>query len=202
MLVLFAPVEPGEGTEGQRRAQPSPEVDIFLVQRAPWLRHHPGQIALPGGGREPGDASLVDTALRETHEEIGVAPDRVEVMGTLPEVAVPISNNIVTPVLAWSDRPGRHSTNDEAEVLHTLRVSVAELLNPESRATVAIEGMHSVGFPVRGSWVWGFTGNLLDYVFTHLGWTQEWPRERHYHMSRAEAVGAQLSRTPSPGPLT
>lgn len=189
VLLLFSPADSVSAAASQPHA---PGVDIFLVQRAPWLRHHPGQIALPGGGQEPGDRNLIDTALREAHEEIGVPPHRVDVLGALPEVSVPISRNIVTPVLGWSPDPGRHSTNDDTEVLHTLRIPVAELLDPQSRATVTIEGMRSAGFPVGGSWVWGFTGNLLDYVFTQLGWTRQWPRDRQYLMSRAEAVGADL----------
>src|SRR5699024_8054066 len=145
--ILMSPVDNPSMLEEVDEAGPAPAVDLFLVQRAPWLRHHPGQIALPGGGHEPGDRSLIDTAVRETYEEIGVSPKRIEVVGALPRVAVPISRNIVTPVLAWSEQPGRHSTNDENEVLHTLRVPVPRLLDPASRATVSIQGMHSVGFP-------------------------------------------------------
>src|SRR5699024_9172617 len=97
---------------GYRRAAvlllmtPSPEaggpgVDLFLVQRSPLLRHHPGQIALPGGRQDPADRDITDTALRETHEEIGLPAGRVEVIGVLPRVAVPISRYTVTPVLGW-----------------------------------------------------------------------------------------------------
>ncbi len=175
-----------------------PGVDIFLVQRSPLLRHHPGQIALPGGRVDAGDAGPVDTALREANEEIGLSLERVEVLGALPDVAVPISRFVVTPVLAWCTETGGLEEVDDGEVLHTLRLPVSTLLDPVSRATVTIHGHGSAGFAVQGGWVWGFTGNLLDHVFDQLGWTRSWDRTRTYEMSLAEARGDSL---PPPTPV-
>ncbi len=174
-----------------------PAADLFLVQRSPLLRQHPGQIALPGGRRDPQDRDIVATALRETHEEIGLAPGRVEVIGTLPRVAVPVSRFIVTPVVGWAADADALGEVEEGEVLHTLRLPVSGLLDPASRATVTIQGFGSAGFAVQGGWVWGFTGNLLDHLFDELGWTRPWDRARTYEMSFAEARGATL---PPPTP--
>lgn len=169
-----------------------PGVDLFLVQRSPLLRHHPGQIALPGGRVDPTDPGLAAAALRETHEEIGLAPQRVEVIGQLWPMAVPISRFVVTPVLGWAGDVGDLEDVEEGEVLHTLRLPVSSLLDPASRATVTIGGHASAGFAVQGGWVWGFTGNLLDHLFDELGWTRPWDRGRTYAMSMDEAVGGGL----------
>jgi len=184
VLLLLTPTSaPGSGFPG---------LDLFLVQRSPLLRHHPGQIALPGGRADAQDAGPAQTALRETHEEIGLAADRVEVLGLLPPVAVPISRFVVTPVVGWCADAAGQDDVEPGEVLHTLRLPVGSLLDPACRATVTIHGHGSAGFAVSGGWVWGFTGNLLDGVFDELGWTRPWDRERRYPMSLAEARGDTL----------
>ncbi len=157
--------------------------DVFLVQRSPHLAHHPGQIALPGGRVEAGDAAAAGAALRETHEEIGLAPEHVEVLGELPPVLVPVSRYVVTPVLGWTTRAHLATKVAEGEVLHTIRVSVDALLDPAVRATVTVPGRQgprarSAGFRSPAGWVWGFAGNLLDHVFTELGWTRPWDAGR------------------------
>lgn len=184
VLLLFTPT-----------AQAGPGLDLFLVQRSPLLRHHPGQIALPGGRLEPGE-DAVAAAVRETHEETGIAPDQVEVAGPLPPVLVPISEFVVTPVLAWSDAAHAADEDTPGEVLHTLRVPVAELLDPASRAMVQMGGFDSHGFRRPTGWVWGFTGNLLDHVFDQLGWTVPWDPGNVYRMGWDEARGADLLTEP------
>lgn len=174
--------------------QPSPPphrlgTDIFLVQRSPQLRHHPGQIALPGGSIEAGDATSRAAALRETEEETGIDPSQVEILGELPPAAVPISSFLVTPVLGWASDIPPLQTPAQDEVLYALRVSVDELLDPASRATVVMAGRNSPGFKIATGWVWGFTGILLDSLFTQLSWTQPWDPSVRYEMSFDEARG-------------
>lgn len=167
----------------------SEDVDLFLVQRSAHLRDHPGQIALPGGGIEASDASAQHAALRETHEEIGLPPQRVEVLGELGKVSVPVSSFVVTPVLGWCWEAGALVPSSEGEVLHTLRVPVTTLLGPDIRATVHISEHTSAGFALPQGWVWGFTGNVLDYLFCELGWERPWPRQRRHALSLDEAMG-------------
>ena len=76
-----------------------PDGRLVLTKRASGLRHHPGQIALPGGKVDPGDADEVAAALREAREEIGLDPANVEVLGTLPAHRT-VTGFAMTPVLA------------------------------------------------------------------------------------------------------
>lgn len=166
--------------------------DLFLVQRSPLLRHHPGQIALPGGGLESSDAGPEAAAVRETEEETGISPERVEVLGKLPALMLPISSFVVTPVLGWAPWIPPVTTVQQDEVLHTLRVPVDSLLEPQMRSTI-VHGDHtSPGFRTDTGWVWGFTGILLDHLFTQLGWARPWDTSVSYTMSWDEARGAQL----------
>lgn len=175
------------------------QADLFLVQRSPLLRHHPGQIALPGGSLETDDDGPMAAAVRETQEETGIPTDQVEVLGALPPVLVPISSFVVTPVLAWAPSVRPAQVLETSEVLHTLRAPVDQLLDPAARATVWMGGHGSSGFRVPTGWVWGFTGNLLDHLFTELGWTQDWDTSVRHTMSWDEARGAQLlGHVPSP----
>ena len=66
------------------------DVDIVLLQRAATLRHHPGQVAFPGGGRDPEDHSMAAAALREAEEEAGISPETVEVLGEMDPLYIPV----------------------------------------------------------------------------------------------------------------
>jgi 8-oxo-dGTP pyrophosphatase MutT (NUDIX family) len=73
-------------------------IHLLFIRRAADLAHHRGQIAFPGGRQEPSDASFVDTALREAHEEIGLRPNDVRVLGTLDDIETMTSRFLITPI--------------------------------------------------------------------------------------------------------
>ena len=105
---------------------------LALTVRTSNLNHHSGQISLPGGGWEKGDASFQETALREAQEEIGVVTDGLEILGPLTSLYIPPSNNVIYPLVAYTrQRPIFHP--DPREVAELLDVPLHLLLDPATR---------------------------------------------------------------------
>lgn len=153
-------------------------LDVLLVERAASLNHHPGQIAFPGGRLDPEDDGPVDAALREAVEETGLDRSGVDVVGTLGGLPLPVSNHVVTPVLAWWARPSAVGVVDAGESAAVFKVSVDDLLDPANRRLARVSrggrSLDSPAFLVDGRLVWGFTGIVLDRVLDGLGWTRPW----------------------------
>ncbi|WP_114560423.1 NUDIX hydrolase [Desertihabitans aurantiacus] len=155
------------------------DLDVTLVERASTLRHHAGQIAFPGGARDADDPNLIVTALREAEEEIGVAPEEVEVLGELGAVHVEVSRFDVTTVVgAWAgDRT--LTSRDPGEVAAVHRVPLSVLTDPATRVTaVHPRGYRGPAFVVDDLFVWGLTAHLLDAVLDLAGWQQPWDHGR------------------------
>ena len=107
-----------------------PALSVLLTQRATQLRNHAGQIAFPGGRIEAGDGSPQAAALREAHEEIGLARDFIQVVGYLPDHVV-MTGFRVTPVVAFV-RPGFELLIDSEEVEDTFEVPLDFVLDRKS----------------------------------------------------------------------
>lgn len=188
VLILFGSLDRIPAGGGRTDTAPA-ELDVLLTRRADTMRHHPGQIAFPGGGVEPGDETLAETALREAAEETGLEPAGVEVLGELPELHIPVSGNLVTPVLGWWRLPSDVAA-DERESVEVMRVPVAELLDPAARGTSVLrrEGAtfrgpaFELGPRFGGHVVWGFTGMLLSSLFDGVGWTVPWDDARTFEI--------------------
>lgn len=159
------------------------DLDVLLMKRAAGLTNHPSQVSFPGGGVEPQDASPQAAALREAVEETGLDPTGVEILGSLPQVGLPVSNFLVTPVLAWWASPSPVDVVDYAESAQVFRVPVRDLLDPANRYTAVVNRpervFHSPSFSVNNVLVWGFTGMVLNQLFDQLGWTLPWDESRH-----------------------
>lgn len=154
------------------------DLDVLLQRRASTLSSHPGQVSFPGGGREPQDQDAVATALREAEEETGLDPAGVEIIASLPDLPLAVSNHLVTPVLAWWTKPSRVAAVDHAETVEVFRVPVAQLLDPANRfRSVTRRGpitFKGPAFDIDGTIVWGFTAMVLDRLFDACGWTVPW----------------------------
>jgi 8-oxo-dGTP pyrophosphatase MutT (NUDIX family) len=156
----------GEGADGP---------DLLLIERAADMRSHAGQPAFPGGAIDPGDDGPVAAALREAQEETGLDPAGVDVFATLPELWLPPSGFVVTPVLGWWREPSAVHAAEPAEVAAVHRVPVAELTDPANRLRVTHpSGYVGAAFEVRGMLVWGFTAGLLDRLLDLAGWERPW----------------------------
>jgi len=101
---------------------------VLLTERTAHLHDHAGQVAFPGGRTDPEDPSPVATALRETHEEIGLAPERVEVLGELP-VYLTGTGYRVTPVVGLV-QPDFELVLDAFEVAEAFEVPLGFLMDP------------------------------------------------------------------------
>ncbi len=155
------------------------DLDIVLLQRASTLRHHPGQVAFPGGSRDPEDVSLTAAALREAEEEAGIPPAGVEVFGEMEPLYIPVSRFVVTPVIGYWSRPGTVQVMDHDESYAVHRIAIADLVAPGNRGTFARPdlGITTPAFDVGVFKVWGFTAGILDFALEHLGWAGDWDRE-------------------------
>ncbi|MDP4015248.1 MAG: CoA pyrophosphatase [Candidatus Nanopelagicales bacterium] len=153
--------------------------DVLLTERSPTMRSHPGQPAFPGGAVDDADPDAVAAALREAAEETGLDPRGVVVFGTLPELWLPPSGFVVTPVMAWWSTPTPVGTGNPAEVSAVHRVGIAELADPDNRVLVRHPlGFEGPGFQVRGMLVWGFTAGLLSKLMEEAGWARPWDPTR------------------------
>lgn len=131
------------------------EEGVLLTRRAAHLRTHGGQISFPGGAQEPADSDAVATALRETEEEVGIAPDAVDVIGQL-EPQPTITGFLVTPVLGRI--AGSQSYHlDPGEVAEVFEVPWSFLLDPENRQDSRRQ-LNGIEFP---SYEWEFAGHRI-----------------------------------------
>ncbi|MGO1324436.1 MAG: NUDIX hydrolase [Brevibacterium aurantiacum] len=167
--------------ESSRLADFGVDVDIVLLQRASTLRNHPGQVAFPGGGRDPEDDSLVAAALREAQEEAGIVPATVDVLGQMDPLYIPVSKFQVTPVIGYWAQPGAVRVMDKSESYSVYRVSVADLVAPANRGTFSRPDLKitTPAFDVGVLKVWGFTAGILDFALDHLGWAGDCDRDAH-----------------------
>ncbi|BBH65157.1 coenzyme A pyrophosphatase [Actinoplanes sp. OR16] len=169
----------GEGPDGP---------DLLVLQRAASMRNHAGQPAFPGGATDPEDVDASDTALREASEEVGLDRDSAEVLALLPDLWIPVSRFVVTPVLAWWRRPHDVHPLQPAEVAHVDRLPISELADPANRIRVRHpSGWVGPAFQVRGLLVWGFTAGVIAALLDMAGWSQPWEPGRLVELPDASA---------------
>lgn len=145
---------------------------VLLTQRTSHLRDHAGQVSFPGGRVEEADQSPIHTALRETEEEIGMAPDLIEVIGYLPEYLTSTGFR-VTPVVGLV-RPPFTLRPDPFEVAEVFEVPLAFLLDPANRQRHSREWRgrlrHYFAMPYGDYFIWGATAGMIVSLAERLGY--------------------------------
>lgn len=178
---------------GSRGDQDVSGVDVLLTERAHTLRSHPGQPAFPGGTIDPDDAGPEDAALREAVEETGLEPRGVDILATFPDLWLPPSGFVVTPVLGWWREPSPVRVMDPAEVASVHRVPVSELVNPDHRLRVRHRsGYVGAAFRVRGLLVWGFTAGILSALLESAGLAIPWDEGRVEELRQVAEAGRTI----------
>ena len=136
---------------------------VLLTERAKELKHHAGQVSFPGGSMESHDEDIVATALRETHEEVGIAPRHIDVAGYLDPIAT-ITGYAVTCVIGIL----AHSVEwkaDPLEVDEIFEVPLAFLLDKDnmevSEAEFGGARLPVVSYHYEGHRIWGATAGML-----------------------------------------
>ncbi len=136
---------------------------VILTKRSSALKHHPGQIAFPGGKQEESDKDVIAAALREAEEEIGLMRTVPRVLGSLPEHET-VTSFQVTPVLAIIDQPFV-PTPEAGEVEEVFSVPLAHVLNPDNYIVESRRwrGQRRRYFtvPFGPYYIWGATARML-----------------------------------------
>lgn len=145
-------------------------LSVILTKRASHLKSHPGQISFPGGKFEFFDRSLADTALREAHEEIGLHPSQVSIIGQLPALTT-ISRFNVTPFIAFVE-DGYQSKIDKNEVEYIFEVPANYLFNPDNLYSkkMHIKGTAHRIFAInyQRHFIWGVTAQIIQALQSQL----------------------------------
>ncbi len=139
------------------------------------LAHHAGEISFPGGGVEDGDTTLIDTALRETSEELGLDSKSVRILGSVTPIYVSASQNMVHPIIGWMNaRPAYAPSPYEVE--RVIEVPLQKLLDPNNVSEYQRNryGQHLIVpcYRINSDIIWGATAmilsELLFIINTHI----------------------------------
>ena len=141
------------------------QAEIVFILRSTYNGTHSGQISFPGGKREKGDSDYLETALRETEEEIGINRTDLKVMGALSPIYIPPSNFLVYPFVAFSHSV-LNKRAEEKEVANIYTINLEQLFAKETLKETNIN--HSSGqvykvpaFNINGLKIWGATAMIL-----------------------------------------
>jgi 8-oxo-dGTP pyrophosphatase MutT (NUDIX family) len=146
-------------------------IHFVLTVRPHTLSRHPGQVSLPGGRAEPEDASLWETAVRETEEELGIDRTAITPLGRLEDYRLRVSNYLISPFVGWANGP-LSIVPDPVEVAEIIEVPLASLLDPqiidEDVQTMRGRPWSIVFYRFGEHRVWGATAHILHGLARHL----------------------------------
>ncbi|MBP7506751.1 MAG: CoA pyrophosphatase [Prolixibacteraceae bacterium] len=140
-------------------------LNFCLIRRSHKLKYHPGQISFPGGKIEKGESDFSITALREANEEIGLDSNKIEIIGNISNVYIPVSNFMIYPVLAYSEDEPILKAN-ESEVDEIIYIPVNEFFNPVNITEEIVKTGNSMiktpCYKINGNIIWGATAMLIN----------------------------------------
>ena len=138
---------------------------LLFIKRTEKVKEHKGQIAFPGGAYWEGDKTLLDTALRESAEEIGLAPSDVEILGVLDDTLTHTSSYVISPFVALIPWPYQFKV-DREEIEEIIEVPISVLLDKGGmhQETEIIDGeaVTSYFYHYQGRVIWGATARILN----------------------------------------
>lgn len=136
-----------------------------LIKRPVYNGVHSGQISFPGGKKEDIDRTIIDTALRESKEEIGVKISNIDILGQLSTLLIPVSNIEVFPVVGYSKEIPSFVI-DKKEVNYTIEVAISDLLDPKNKKTkeILIHNQKVIApyFDIQNETIWGATAMIIN----------------------------------------
>lgn len=140
----------------------SGDLHAIFTRRREDLRRHPGEISFPGGRRDPEDRDLCATALRETHEEIGLPPESVELLGALQPTPTLVTNYSIYPFVGLIE-PGFAWVLEEAEVSEVLELRLADIRAGYERRRLIRRGVpfRTDTYMVGEHMIWGATARMV-----------------------------------------
>lgn len=146
------------------------QLHAVFTKRHDDLRRHPGEISFPGGRFDEGERDLEATALREAHEEIGLAPDAVEIVGALQPTPTIATGYAVYPFVGLIE-PGWTWTPSAREVSEVLELPLASLLSGYARRRLLRRGVpiRTDTYVVGDHLIWGATARILGDLFDRIG---------------------------------
>lgn len=140
-------------------------IELLFTRRTDTVLTHKGQISFPGGQREDTDLETIETALRESYEEIGLEPSRVTVLGELDDVFTAVSSYVITPVVGLVEGHIDDLVLAPDEVKSLLLVPVTQLLDPRVHTTetrrVGEQQYRIHYYSVGDDVIWGATGRIV-----------------------------------------
>ena len=139
-----------------------------FTRRRDDLKRHPGEISFPGGRQDPGE-TLIETALREAHEEIGLPPREVKVVGALPPTPTFVTNYAIYPFVGLIE-PGFEWVLGEDEVAEVLELPLETLRAAYGERRLVRKGIpfRTPTYEVDGHLIWGATGRIVQDLLARL----------------------------------
>lgn len=148
------------------------KLHIVIIERTKNGGVHSGQLAFPGGQKEAGDSDIIQTALRETNEEVGIISDEVLILGKLTELYIPVSNFVIYPVVGFCAKiPVLIPSDDEVSSVFTY--PLAQLFNNKGNQTASVVyngiamTIETIAYNLPdGKYIWGATAMILSELET------------------------------------